>query len=156
MIRIHMPRTALPRQAEPSQYGTRQLASAIGISRIALGSILAANYVTTSVTADGPGHPRSFTIIDAWQCAIFCRLYGHWPRSVVTLGWLVDTLLDRDEIEFETWAQTPGTPARRPRVIPSREDVIGRIELLDRDPTSRPVWYRHRDLSTPFHILVTN
>jgi hypothetical protein len=156
MIMHNMTRLSILKQAEPLRYGTRPLASAMGISRVAFGSVLAAKYLTSSVRADGPGHPRCFTIVDAWQFVIFFQLYEHWSRSIVALGWLVDALLDQDKIEFGTWVQARGTPTERPSALSTRENVIDRIERLDRDPSLLPAWYRHRDLSQPFHILVTS
>jgi hypothetical protein len=140
---------------EPASYGTSELATALGMSRIAFGTALAAKYVSTSAKPDGRGHPRRFTLIDAWQFAVFFKLYQHWPRSVVTLGWLIDSLLTRDRIEFKAWSRS-ATADERPQGLPAQEHVADHIELVARHRGLRPAWYSHRDLEAPFRILVTD
>lgn len=150
-----MANSARRKGLEPAQFGTSELAVALGMSRIAFGTTLAAKYVSTSAKPDGRGHPRRFTLIDAWQFAVFFHLYQHWPRSVVTLGWLIDSLLQCDRIEFKDWARL-AMPDERPDSIPAGDDVVRRIELLARRPDLRPPWYSHRDSATPYRILVTD
>ena len=146
--------TILRAPGQAAAYGSRELADALGLSQIAFGSILAEGYVTHSVKRTGPGRPRRFTFVDAHQLAIFFRLYRHWGRSVVTLGWLVDGMLERDRIDFAAWPHSP-VPGKRPVGVPSRSVVVDQIERLTAHPHLMPVWRRHRDRATPFHVFVT-
>jgi len=152
---VRMENSAGRKGIEPARYGTSELATALGMSRIAFGTALAAQYVSTSAKPDGRGHPRRFTPVDAWQFAVFFKLYQHWSRSVVTLGWLVDSLLRQDRIDFRAWPHS-ATADERPDGLPAQEDVADHIELLAHHRGLLPAWYRHRDVETPFRILVTD
>ena len=150
-----MPHTTIARDQQVSKYRTRDLAAALSVSPFAFGAILAAGYVTTSLGPVGRGHPRRFTIVDAYQFASFFSLYHYWNSSTSTLGWLIDLLLEHNRVDFSGWPRSPDVDDREPHV-PPRNIVVERIKGYARSPQLLSPWYEHTEIKRPFYLFVTN